>query len=119
MFNSANALDVQAPKECIFGCGAKIRYDSTLPGPSYREVDTNLHHSFKRCADLIGEPEVAKQRFQRHTFTDGMGPDDQLLGKLFDTGTIEPRVFLEYIASNLQPGTHPLFSMSDSAAKGE
>ena len=43
---------------------AKIRYDSTLPGPSYREVETNLHHSFKRCAELIGDPEVARQRFQ-------------------------------------------------------
>jgi hypothetical protein len=119
VFNTANALDVQAPNPCVFGCGAKIRYGSTLLDPSYREVDTNLHHSFKRCADLIGELEVAKQRFQRYTFTDDMGPDDQLSGKLFDTGTIEPRAFVEYVASNLQPGTYPLFSMSDSAAKGE
>ncbi len=54
-----------------------------------------------------------------HTFTNGMGPDDQLSGKLFDTGTIEPRGFVEYVASNLQPGTYPFFSMSDPAAKGE
>lgn len=27
VFNSANALDVQAPNPCVFGCGAKIRYD--------------------------------------------------------------------------------------------
>lgn len=76
VFNSANALDVQALNSCVFGCGAKIRYGSILLDPSYREVDTNLHHSFKRCEDLIGELEVAKQRFQRYTFTDGMGPDD-------------------------------------------
>jgi plastocyanin len=54
-----------------------------------------------------------------HTFTNGMGPDDQLSGKLFDTGTIEPGGFVEYVASNLQPGTYPFFSMSDPAAKGE
>lgn len=54
-----------------------------------------------------------------HTFTNGMGPEDQLAGKLFDTGTIEPRAFIEYVASNLQPGTYPFFSMSDPAAKGE
>ncbi len=54
-----------------------------------------------------------------HTFTNGMGPDDQLSGKLFDTGTIDPRGFVEYVASNLQPGTYPFFSMSDPAAKGE
>jgi plastocyanin len=54
-----------------------------------------------------------------HTFTNGMGPDDQLSGKLFDTGTIEPRGFVEYVASNLQPGTYPFFSMSDPTTKGE
>jgi plastocyanin len=54
-----------------------------------------------------------------HSFTNGVGPDDQLAGKLFDTGTIEPRAFIEYVASNLQPGTYPFFSMSDPAAKGE
>ena len=54
-----------------------------------------------------------------HTFTNGMAPDDQVSGKLFDTGTIEPRDFVEYVASNLQPGTYPFFSMSDPAAKGE
>ena len=54
-----------------------------------------------------------------HSFTNGMGPDDQLAGRLFDTGTIEPRAFIEYVASNLQPGTYPFFSMSDPSAKGE
>ena len=35
VFSSANAtIDPVAPKDCIFGCGAKINYDSTLPGPS-------------------------------------------------------------------------------------
>lgn len=54
-----------------------------------------------------------------HTFTNGMGPGDQLSGKLFDTGTIEPKGFAEYVASNLQPGTYPFFSMSNSSVKGE
>jgi plastocyanin len=54
-----------------------------------------------------------------HTFTNGMGPDDQLSGKLFDTGTIEPRGFVEYVASNLQPGTYPFFSMTDPTVRGE
>ena len=54
-----------------------------------------------------------------HTFTNGIGPDDQLSGKLFDTGMIEPRAFAEYVASNLQPGTYPFFSMTEPAARGE
>ena len=61
VFSSANAtIDPVAPKDCIFGSGVKINYDSTLPG----EVNTGLHHSFKRCAELIGDPNVARQRFQ-------------------------------------------------------
>jgi plastocyanin len=55
----------------------------------------------------------------QHTFTNGVGPDDQLAGKLFDTGIIEPGAFVEYVASNLQPGTYPFFSISNPAAKGE
>jgi plastocyanin len=54
-----------------------------------------------------------------HTFTNGMGPDDQLSGKLFDTGAIEPRGSVEYVASNLQPGTYPFFSIPDPVAKGK
>jgi plastocyanin len=54
-----------------------------------------------------------------HTFTNGIGPDDQLSGNLFDTGTIEPRAFVEYVASNLQPGTYPFFSMTDPTVRGE
>jgi hypothetical protein len=53
VFSSANAIDPIAPKDCIFGCGVKINYDSTLPGASYREVSTGLHHSFKRCVGNI------------------------------------------------------------------
>jgi|ERR671918_2024727 plastocyanin len=54
-----------------------------------------------------------------HTFTNGAGPEDQLSGKLFNTGVIEPKGFAEYVASNLQPGTYPFFSVSNPAVKGE
>lgn len=54
-----------------------------------------------------------------HTLTNGMGPNDPLSGKLFNTGNIEPRGFVEYVASNLQPGTYPFYSASDPSVKGE
>jgi plastocyanin len=53
------------------------------------------------------------------TLTNGMGPSDPLSGKLFNTGNIEPRGFVEYVASNLQPGTYPFYSASDPSVKGE
>ena len=54
-----------------------------------------------------------------HTVTNGMNPNDALSGKLFNTGNIEPRGFVEYVASNLQPGTYPFYSASDPSVKGE
>lgn len=54
-----------------------------------------------------------------HTVTNGMSPNDPLSGKLFNTGNIEPRGFVEYVASNLQPGTYPFYSASDPSVKGE
>lgn len=41
-------------RQCKYGCGRTIVYDNTLPSPPYREVDTGIHHTYKRCADLLG-----------------------------------------------------------------
>lgn len=54
-----------------------------------------------------------------HTVTNGAGPNDPLSGKLFGTGSIEPRSFIEYVASNLQPGTYSFYLPSDPSVKGE
>ena len=54
-----------------------------------------------------------------HTIKNGMGPNDQLSGRLFGVGPIEPRGFIEYVASNLQPGTYPFYSTSNPSIKGE
>ena len=54
-----------------------------------------------------------------HTIRNGMGPDDPLSGRMFGVGPIEPKGFIEYVASNLQPGTYPFYSTSDPSIKGE
>ena len=54
-----------------------------------------------------------------HTIKNGMGPDDPLSGKLFGVGPINPSGFIEYVASNLQPGTYPFYSTSNPSIKGE
>ena len=53
-----------------------------------------------------------------HSFRNGAGPDDPTSGKLFDTGDITPKGFVEYVASNLQPGSYPFFSAPDPTVKG-
>ena len=54
-----------------------------------------------------------------HTIRNGMGPDDPLSGRLFGVGPLEPKGFIEYVASNLQPGTYPFYSTSNPSIKGE
>jgi plastocyanin len=54
-----------------------------------------------------------------HSVTNGNGPTDPLSGKLFDTGIVNPGAFIEYVASNLQPGNYPIYSTSDPSVRGE
>jgi plastocyanin len=54
-----------------------------------------------------------------HSVTNGNGPTDPLSGKLFDTGIVNPGAFTEYVASNLQPGNYPYYSISDPSVRGE
>jgi plastocyanin len=50
--------------------------------------------------------------------TNGMGPDDPLAGKLFDTGPIPPRGFTEYVAANLSPGNYTFYSANSTSTTG-
>lgn len=54
-----------------------------------------------------------------HTIRSGMGPDDPLSGRLFGVGPLEPKGFIEYVASNLQPGTYSFYSTTDPSIKGK
>ena len=54
-----------------------------------------------------------------HTIKSGMGPSDPLAGRLFGAGPIQPKGYIEYVASNLQPGTYPFYSTHDPSIKGE
>jgi plastocyanin len=54
-----------------------------------------------------------------HTIKSGMGASDPLAGRLFGVGPIQPKGYIEYVASNLQPGTYPFYSNHDPSIKGE
>jgi plastocyanin len=66
-----------------------------------------------------GEILILNNDTMAHTIRNGMSPDDPLSGRLFDVGPIEPRGFMEYTASNLQPGTYSFYSTFDPSIKGE
>ena len=48
-----------------------------------------------------------------HSFTNGANPQDPMAGKLFDTGTIQPKGFIEYVATNLSPGNYTFYTKTD------
>jgi plastocyanin len=53
-----------------------------------------------------------------HSITNGISSSDPLSGKLFDTGLINPKGY-EFVASNLNPGKYPYYSIKDPSLKGE
>ncbi|MDW0148768.1 MAG: hypothetical protein QOK89_00145 [Nitrososphaeraceae archaeon] len=48
-----------------------------------------------------------------HSFTNGANPEDPMAGKMFDSGTIQPKGFIEYVAANLSPGNYTFYTTTD------
>jgi hypothetical protein len=48
-----------------------------------------------------------------HSFTNGKNPEDPMAGKIFDSGTIQPKGFIEYVAANLSPGNYTFYTITD------
>jgi plastocyanin len=65
-----------------------------------------------------GEILIANNATSDHSVTSGSGPNDPMLGKMFDTGVIKPRAFVEYVTENLAPGNYSFFSTIDPQIKG-
>jgi hypothetical protein len=49
------------PKPCRYNCGKVIVFDAALPSPPYYEVVTGVHHTYKRCAELLGKERAATE----------------------------------------------------------
>ena len=47
------------------------------------------------------------------SFTNGANPEDPMAGKMFDSGPIEPKGFIEYVAANLSPGNYTFYTTTD------
>lgn len=48
-----------------------------------------------------------------HSFTNGENPEDPMAGKIFDSGPIQPKGFIEYVAANLSPGNYTFYTTTD------
>ena len=47
------------------------------------------------------------------SFTNGENPEDPMAGKIFDSGTIQPKGFIEYVPANLSPGNYTFYTTTD------
>jgi plastocyanin len=65
-----------------------------------------------------GEILIANNATSDHSVTSGSGPEDAMLGKMFDTGVIKPKAFVEFVTENLRPGNYSFFSTIDPQIKG-
>ena len=48
-----------------------------------------------------------------HSFINGENPEDPMAGKIFDSGTLQPKGFIEYVATNLSPGNYTFYTTTD------
>ena len=48
-----------------------------------------------------------------HSFTNGENHEDPMAGKMFDSGPIEPKGFIEYVAANLSLGNYTFYTTTD------
>jgi plastocyanin len=78
-----------------------------------------VYKPYSTTINIGDEILIANNATSPHSFTNGNGPTDPLSGKLFNTGLINPRGFIEYVAHNLQPGKYAYYSTSDPSVKGE
>ena len=62
---------------------------------------------------------IANTATSDHSVTSGSSPNDPMAGKLFDTGMIKPKGFVEYVPHNLKPGNYSFFSSTDPKVKGQ
>ncbi|HEX5187703.1 MAG TPA: hypothetical protein VFV86_12515 [Nitrososphaeraceae archaeon] len=54
-----------------------------------------------------------------HSFTNGANPEEPMAGKLFDSGQIQPKGFIEYVATNLSPGNYTFYTTTDPTITGQ
>jgi hypothetical protein len=61
---------------------------------------------------------VLNNSTDNQSVTNGMGPDDPLAGRFFDTGPIQPRGFAEFVTANLSPGNYSFYSTNSTSTTG-
>jgi hypothetical protein len=84
-----------------------------------KDMQGNVTYVPNKLTIKVGEEVfVLNNGTDNQSVTNGMGPDDPLAGKFFDTGPIPPRGFAEFVASNLSLGNYTFYSTNSTSTKG-
>lgn len=84
--------------------------------------DKNKTVSFQPTITKIrigGEILIANNATTENSMKSGIGPEDPMVGKFFDTDIIKPGSFVEYIPENLKPGNYSFHLSTDPKVKGQ
>ncbi len=84
-----------------------------------KDIQGNVAYVPNNVTVKVGEEIlIVNNGTDAQSVTNGMGPDDPLAGRLFDTGPIPPGGFAEYAASNLSPGNYNFYSTNSTSTTG-
>lgn len=112
---SSNKTTKESSGQSVKDSSAAVSLITISKGPQDNVVFNPQTTTIKTGGEIL----IFNNDTVAHTVKSGMGPADQLSGRLFSVGPINPRGFIEYVASNLQPGTYPFYSISNPSIKGE
>jgi plastocyanin len=84
-----------------------------------KDMQGNVAYAPNNVTVKVGEEIlIVNNSTDAQSVTNGVGPDDPLAGKLFDTGPIPPGGFAEYVASNISPGNYAFYSTNSTSTTG-
>ena len=67
----------------------------------------------------LAEISIANNSTSDHSVTSGAGPDDPMSGKLFNTGIIKPKGFIDYVPEKVTGQVITVPSLLISQIKGQ
>lgn len=122
MSGSAQLLMVQQQGKFAYAQEAGVANSSPVAAfiTINRDMQGNVIYVPNNLTIKVGEEIFVLNNVtdNQQSVTNGMGPDDPLAGRFFDTGPIPPRGFAEFVVSNLSPGNYTFYSTNSTSTTG-
>ncbi len=114
-------LPLQQQDKSAYAQGSEVANSSPIAAviTINKDMQGNVIYVPNNLTIKVGEEIfVLNNVTDNQSVTNGMGPNDPLAGRFFDTGPISPRGFAEFVVSNLSPGNYTFYSTNSTSTKG-